>query len=277
MSELTYAKSLLLGAVQGLTEFLPVSSSAHLALAQDWMRLEPDSLPMHVFDGIVHLGTTIAVFIVFAQSFREYALRLIAELRPSWPHRRYALRIAFLGMAASIPTAIIGLAFQKEFEREFGDPFWSGAGLLITGALLLVTVWVPRGRRGWRTFTWWQAAIVGTAQGVSISPGISRSGATICAAAMCGLRRRWAAEFSFFIATPAILGATAIKLKEALAEHASEAAVIAWWPTFAGGVVSIVVGVTSLRLLLSAVRRAKLHYFTVYCWLLGGLVVANVL
>ena len=97
---MTYLAGVILGAIQGLTEFLPVSSSAHLALVQDWMRLPPDSLPMHVFDGIVHIGTTIAVFIVFAGSFRDYLVRLAAELRGDWAGRRYAIRFALLGMAA---------------------------------------------------------------------------------------------------------------------------------------------------------------------------------
>lgn len=275
MSELSYLESVILGAIQGLTEFLPVSSSAHLALVQGWMGLHPDSLSMHVLDGIVHIGTTIAVFIVFAASFSDYVVRLAAELRGNWQGRRHALRFTLLGAAAVIPTGFIGLTFKRQFERLFGEPYWIGVGLLITGAVLFATAWVPRGRRGWKSFRWWQAAIIGTAQGVAITPGISRSGSTICAATMCGLRRRWAAEFSFFIAIPAILGATALKLREALTEHSDTA--IAWGPTFAAGAVSIVVGVFALKLLLSAVRRAKLHYFAWYCWLLGGLVIVGLI
>ena len=287
MSELTYLGAVVLGVVQGLTEFLPVSSSAHLAIIQRWYALDPESLPMHVLDGLVHIGTTIAVFIVFADSLRRYIQRLIAELGWSCtlPNgrgtdrtgKRYALRILLLGVVATIPTGVIGLGFKKTFERAFGEPVWIGVGLLITGVLLAVTAGVARGRRGWKDFGWRRAVLVGIAQGIAIWPGVSRSGSTICAATFFGLRRRWAAEFSFLIAVPAILGATALKLREALAMSAANTVTIAWEPTLVGAAVSLVVGVLSLRLLLGAVRRAKLHYFSYYCWVVGALVVAKVL
>ncbi len=277
MNELTYLQAVVLGVLQGLTEFLPVSSSAHLAIAQRWLALEPESLAMHVFDGLVHIGTTIAVFIVFAAPLRLYGRRLIAELRAKWTGKRYAMRILWLGVVATIPTGVIGVGFKKTFEQAFGEPVWIGVGLLITGTALAATARIGRGKRGWKDFAWWRAVLVGTAQGIAIWPGISRSGSTICAATFCGLRRRWAAEFSFFIAMPAILGATAMKLREAFQMSAGNTVPIAWGPTTVGAAVSLVVGVVSLRLLLGAVRRAKLHYFSFYCWAVGVLVVARVL
>ena len=284
--QLTYLDGIILGTVQGLTEFLPISSSAHLAIVQGWLRLDPDGLHMHVFDGVSHVGTVMAVFFVFFSSFRNYLSRLMAELRtPLYPPsvrgeaigRRYALRFAMLGVCASVPTALIGLAFKKHFEQSFGDPVEVGAGLLITGGLLIGTSLVPRGKKGWKQFSWWHAVLIGVAQGISISPGISRSGATICTATLCGIRRRWAAEFSFFIAVPAILGATALKLREAFSEHGGGAEAIAWGPTLVGGLVAFVIGVISLKLLLDAVRRAKLHYFAWYCFVVGALIVARVI
>lgn len=275
-ADLTYLYGIILGAVQGLTEFLPISSSAHLAVVQSWLRLDPEGLHMHVFDGVSHVGTVLAVFVVFFSSFRDYLARLRNELRPDWPGPRHAMKFAMLGVIASIPTAFIGLAFKKHFEHSFGDPLEVGAGLMITGVLLIITSFAPRGRIGWKRFFWWHAALIGVAQGVSISPGISRSGATICTATLCGIRRRWAAEFSFFIAIPAILGATVLKLREALSGQAVEAGAIAWGPTVLGGLVAFVVGVISLRLLLDAVRRAKLHHFAWYCFLVGTLIVFRV-
>ena len=277
MSDLTYLQAVVLGVVQGLTEFLPVSSSAHLAITQRWYALDPESLPMHVFDGLVHIGTTIAVLIVFANPLRRYGHRLIGELSSNWTGKRYALRILLLGVVAIIPTGVIGLGFKKTFERAFGEPVWIGVGLLITGVLLAATAGVGRGKRGWKDFAWWQAAVVGIAQGIAIWPGVSRSGSTICAATFCGLRRRWAAEFSFFIAVPAILGATALKLREAFAMSAENAVPIVWGPALVGAAVSLIVGVLALRLLLGAVRRTKLHYFSYYCWAVGVLVIAKVL
>lgn len=270
-------EGIILGAVQGLTEFLPISSSAHLAFVQNWLRLDPEGLPMEVFDGVSHVGTVLAVFVVFFSAFRHYFARLLAELTPAWPQRRYAFHIAWLGICASVPTAVIGLAFKKHFEKSFGDPLEVGGGLVITGMLLLGTRWLPRGRKGWKQFTWWHAVLIGIGQGISISPGISRSGATICTAEACGIRRRWAAQFSFFIAIPAILGATALKLREAFGEHVDAAHSIAWGPTLLGGVVAFLLGVGSLTLLLDTVRRAKLHYFAWYCFVVGFLIMAKVL
>lgn len=280
MSDLTYLQAVVLGVVQGLTEFLPVSSSAHLAITQQWYALDPESLPMHVFDGLVHIGTTLAVFIVFAGSLRRFGSRLIGELSSNWTGKRYALRILLLGVMATIPTGAMGLAFKKTFERAFGEPVWIGVGLLITGTLLAITARVRRGKRGWKDFSWWRAVLVGAAQGIAIWPGVSRSGSTICAATYCGLRRRWAAEFSFFIAVPAIVGATALKLCEAFGMSAGNAVptvAIHWGPTLVGAAVSVIVGVVSIRLLLGAVRRMKLHYFSYYCWAIGVLMIAKVL
>lgn len=267
--QLTYLDGIILGAVQGMTEFLPISSSAHLAIAQRVLRLDPSSLSMHVFDGVTHVGTVIAVFLVFAATFSGYARRLAAEASGTLAGRRYATRVLLLGVIALIPTGLIGICFKEYFERSFGSPLAVGVGLMITGALLTTTTLVPRGRRGWRNFSWVHALLIGIAQGASISPGISRSGATICTATLCGIRRRWAAEFSFLIAIPAILGATALKLRELFSEHADIAASLDWGPMLTGGVVAFVVGALSLKLLLSAVRRAKLHYFAWYCLAVG--------
>lgn len=267
--QLTYLEGIILGVVQGLTEFLPISSSAHLAVAQSVLRLDPASLSMHVFDGVTHVGTVLAVFYVFASSFRQYTSRLIAELHSNWSGRRYAVRFMFLGIMASVPTALIGIGFKTYFEESFGKPIEVGVGLMITGALLIATSLAPRGRKGWREFSWIHAVLIGVAQGISISPGISRSGATICTATLCGIRRRWAAEFSFFIAIPAILGATALKLREVFVEHGPAAQALSWGPTLVGGVVAFVLGALSLKLLLRVVRRAKLHHFAWYCLAVG--------
>jgi len=275
LSDLTYLQAAVLGVVQGLTEFLPVSSSAHLAIVQRWYALDPESLAMHVFDGLVHIGTVLAVFIVFAGPLRRYGRRLMGELSSNRTGKRYALRVLLLGVVATIPTGVIGIGFKKTFERAFGEPVWIGMGLLITGVLLAATAGVGRGKRGWKDFGWWRAALVGTAQGMAIWPGMSRSGSTICAAAFCGLRRRWAAEFSFFIAIPAIVGATALKFREAITMTVESAVPVEWGPTLVGAAVSLVVGVASLRFLLGAVRRAKLHLFSFYCWAVGVLMIAK--
>lgn len=281
MNELGYLDSILLGVLQGLTEFLPISSSAHLALTQRWFGLDPDTPALLLFDVLVHIGTLIAVLIVFRRPIARFAQAVVRNLqntpstRPPQPHLargKAASRILWLTVVASVPTAVIGLAFKDMFESAFDKPIWIGICLLITGFMLAGLAWLPRGRRGWRDFRWWQAALVGVAQAGAILPGISRSGATISAASYLGLRRRWAAEFSFLIAAPAIVGGTLLKLGDTLALPSEQFDVIPWGPLVLGSLASLVVGVMALELLLAAVRRAKLHYFAPYCWALGLIV-----
>ncbi len=272
MNQLDYLKATVLGVVQGLTEFLPVSSSGHLALVQELFDLEPDSPQMLLFDVLAHLGTLLAVLIVFAGPLSRFFFRLRNECRSTWTHKRTSLRILALGVAATIPTAIIGLTLKSSFEQAFGKPKWIAAALAVTGVLLAATKWIPRPTHGWRRFTWWQAIVVGIVQAMAIMPGISRSGATICAALFLGLRRRWAAEFSFLIAVPAIIGALFLQLGDAFARSAEVGAGYGWGPAILGSFVSLIVGVFALRLLLGMVRSAKLHYFAVYCLLLSVIV-----
>ena len=276
MTELGYGQAILLGFLQGVTEFLPISSSAHLALTQRLMGLAPDSPAMLLFDVLAHLGTLVAVSIVFAGPARRFLRRLLTELSGSRAGRPFAWRVVGLTIAATIPTAIIGLAFKDTFEEAFAKPRWIGAFLILTGFILAGTAPLARRRRGWRTFRWWHAVIVGVAQACAIFPGISRSGATICAAAYCGLRRRWTAEFSFLLAVPAIVGASLLKIKETVELPADQLALIHQAPIIVGALVSLLVGIAALKLLLSTVRRGKLHYFALYCWAVGALVLAGV-
>jgi undecaprenyl-diphosphatase len=271
VNDLTYFQALVLGVLQGLTEFLPVSSSAHLALSQQWMGLDPSRSSLLFFDLLTHIGTLASVGVVFAVPIRRYLQRLVRECRTTWPSdRRYALRIAGLGILATLITGAIGLSFQSTFEAAFARPRWIGLGLLVTGALLFASGRLPRGRRRWKEFRWWQAAAVGLAQAVAIFPGISRSGSTISVATYCGLRRQWSAQFSFLLAFPAILGAALKKGLDVRELPADQAGMIAWGPIAAGSLIAFVVGVIALILLLNMVRRAKLHYFSWYCWVLGG-------
>ncbi len=272
MSELDYLTAILLGAIQGLTEFLPISSSGHLALTQRWLSLKPDSTQMLLFDLLAHCGTLIAVIIVFAAPAGRFARRLVRESRGSWSQKRYAWRIVLLAVAATVPTVVIGLAFRGTFEAAFDKPVWIGICLIVTGSLLAVLVGLRRGRRGWKDYNWWEAALVGVAQAMAILPGISRSGSTICVAAYFGWRRRWAAQFSFLIAVPAIIGGTVLKIKDALYLPTQQLAAEATGPVIVGSLVSLVVGVFALKLLLNMVQRAKLHYFALYCWIVGAVV-----
>jgi undecaprenyl-diphosphatase len=275
VTDLGYFEAILLGVIQGLTEFLPISSSGHLALTQRWLELQPDSPTMLLFDVLVHLGTLAAVLIVFAAPALRFAGRLVRECGSSWTGNRHGWRIVGLAIAATIPTAVIGLVFQDWFESSFGSSVSIGVCLIITGFLLAMLGVVGRGRRGWARFGWAEGVLIGVAQALAILPGISRSGATICMGSYMGWRREWAAQFSFLIAVPAICGGTLLKVLDTFALPAGQLSQIPWGPLITGSFVSLFVGVIALKLLLSAVRRAKLHYFAPYCWVVGVVVLVS--
>lgn len=273
MNELDYFHALCLGVLQGLTEFLPISSSGHLALAQRFAGLDPTSPPILLLDVLAHVGTVLAVAVVFRQPFLRFLSRLIREASGRVPPgRRTACRIVTLSIVSSICTAALGLGFKNTFESAFDKPTWIGVGLLGTGLLLLLSRFINRGRLGWRGFTSWHAMLVGVAQGIAIFPGVSRSGATICVALFCGLRRRWAGHFSFLIAVPAICGAAVLKALDIFGTQTMRSDAIPWGPLIVGTITSFAVGVASLRLLVVVIERARMHYFWMYCAVAGTIV-----
>jgi undecaprenyl-diphosphatase len=269
----SYWQAILLGIIQGLTEFLPVSSSGHLAVTQHWLALDAASPDMLMFDVAAHLGTVLAVAVVFAGVFLKFFRRLLRECSSTFHGSRTAWRIVALAVVASVPTAVIGLVFKDQLEAIFDKPVWIGIALLVTGTLLWLTAKLPRPKKGWKRFGWGAAILVGVAQGLAIIPGISRSGATICTAIFGGLKRQWAAEFSFLIGIVAICGASLVKIKDAVELPADELQSMPWREILVGSGVSFVVGIFALKMLLEAVRRMRLGYFSYYCWLAGLAVV----
>lgn len=276
LSDLTLTKAIILGIVQGLTEFLPVSSSAHLVFAQKLLNLDPKSDTLILFDILAHVGTLIAMAVVFGHTLMLYLKRLVRESSPAWTRERLACRFMILGIIASIPTAAIGLAFKHQLEESLSDIKSVGFQLIISGVLLVVVIMLPRGKRGWREFKWTHALLIGVGQGAALIPGISRSGCTISVAGYCGIRRRWAADFSFFIVAPAILGALALEMKDVLELPKDQLAQLPWSAMIWGSAISMIVGILSLWLLLRVVRRAHLHWFAPYCWVAGLLAVLGV-
>jgi undecaprenyl-diphosphatase len=275
VNELSYFQATLLGLLQGVTEFLPISSSGHLALVQRVMDLDPDSQRMILFDLAVHVGTLVAVAAVFAGQFRLFFKRLRLELSTRFAGRRVAWVVVALGVTASIPTAVIGLLFKDQLEAAFAKPMWIGCALLFTGTLLWSTSKFPRPRRGWRRFGFGRAFLIGLGQGVAIMPGVSRSGTTISLAMLLGIRGVWAGQFSFFIAMPAICGAALLQAGDAFGEAGAEAMKLFNGPLLVGTIAATLTGYAALRLLMVAVRRAKLYYFSYYCWLLGLVVLTT--
>jgi len=256
--------SILLGIVQGLTEFLPVSSSGHLVLFQNLLGFhEPELL----LDTSLHIGTLAAVLLYF----RGDVAAMLGELRDmaaprkgDAPNRSLAERIrgsmVVWVLVGNIPTALIGLGFRAPLERMFGSVSLVGAMLLVTGLLLAITRLVPAGDRRLGLAA---ALAVGAAQGLAIIPGISRSGATIACGLLLGLDRDLAARFSFLLSIPAIVGALIIQVA---AERATGPGVFV---LLAGGGTAALVGLFALRLLMGMVRGGRISWFAPYCGAAG--------
>jgi len=274
-------KAVLFGALQGLTEFLPVSSSGHLAVFHKLFGAAVESMvPMGV---IAHLGTLLAVLIYFRKDLVMFARilspktlssvvrrpsKLFIALPPQDDHGRLSYqRILAMIVVGTLPAAVIGLAFKDTIERVFASVKVVGAMFLVTAAVLLLTRLAQQGERTvWHTWLL-SAFLIGIAQALAITPGISRSGFTIAAGIFLGLRRDFAARFSFLLSIPAIAGAFVLEfgdIARALSTQGALEMVLIFLAAFAIGYVSIAV-------LLRIVSRGRLHLFGLYCLAAGVL------
>jgi len=274
--DLNVFSATLLGIVQGITEFLPVSSSGHLVLLEHLMDgLDPESPKMLMFDLAIHAGTLIAIFVVFRKSMGVFFTNILSYSKyGSKPVDIYkkspSVRFAVLAVITTFVTGVLGIAFKDKFEAARGNLGVVALMWVITATLLLITDLRKKSRLGLRHFGIWAAVVVGIAQGFAIMPGISRSGATICVAILIGLHRRWAVEYSFLIAIPAILGATLITFVKDFSQLSSENLNFG---VLAVGVISAaIVGILSLKLVIRASRKANLKYFSIYCYILAAVV-----
>ncbi|MBN2800810.1 MAG: undecaprenyl-diphosphate phosphatase [Deltaproteobacteria bacterium] len=246
---------LFLGIIQGLTEFLPVSSSGHLVLLQQFFEVGEDEV---LFDLVLHLGTLLPVLLFYRTDVIAVLRDPLAGEGPFW--RRQGVRMLSLVFLASLPTAIIGLAFEDLFEVLFATPAALSVTFAITGVLLFASGRFLGGTTTLDTMTWRQAVLLGLAQGLAITPGISRSGTTISVALMLGLNRELAARFSFLMSVPAILGAVLLK-----ARHADFSAVDTL-QFGAGGLAAMVSGYLALAVLVRLVQGGQFKHFAWYAW-----------
>jgi len=252
--------ALLLGLLQGVTEFLPVSSSGHLAIAQHF--LTNFSQPGVLFDVLLHVATMGAVILYFR---RECLLLATSPFRRNDEVTLYR-RLLLLLLVGSVPTAIIGLLFKDFFQGLFHNLTVVALMLLVTGTLLFLSERFRRGTRKEGQLTWSDALLVGTVQGGAIIPGISRSGSTIAVLLLKGVDGETAARFSFLLALPAIFGAALLSVGDMNTVPAADVA-----SYMAGMLAAFGAGLMSIHLLLAVVRRKRLFAFAIYCWLVGGL------
>ena len=264
---MTIFQAILLGLVPGLTEFIPISSSAHLVLVR-WLFNWPRGPEAFAFDVLVQVGTLAAVVAYFWKDLWAMARHVLAGLAARRPLATPEARLGWWVVVATIPAVVLGFLFKDFFEAAFGDAAWTAAQLVLNGLMLIAAERLTRGRqrRGLETLNLTDAAVIGLAQAAAILPGISRSGATITGALARGLERQPAARFSFLMSVPVMLGAGVIALGDLLALPNLESAAL---PIAVGFVVAAVVGYASIRWLLGYLSRHSMEAFGVYCVVVG--------
>lgn len=263
---------IILGLLQGFTEFLPVSSSGHLVVAQDLLGVNN---PGVVLELVLHLGTLVSVFIVFWSDivglFRGFfSLLLYPTGKRSMAKELITYRrLVMLLLIGILPTAVFGLVFEPFFESLFSSITAVGIALLLTGVVLFLISRLSSGRRSLDKITFWDAIVVGVAQGCAIVPGLSRSGMTISSALARGLSRDAATRFSFLISIPTIAGAALLKLGDIINFSADEQGSV----LLVGFVVAAISGVLAIKILVKLLQKGKLQLFAYYVWVLGAFVI----
>jgi undecaprenyl-diphosphatase len=254
---LSIFQAIVLGAVQGLTEFLPVSSSAHLIIVPWLLRWRDPGL---AFDVVLHLGTLLALLAYYWREWLDMGISL-ADGRP------LPRRLLFLLIVASVPGAIIGVLLEKQAETIFRSPVLIATTLALMGIALWAADWIGSRRRQIEDIRFVDALLIGLSQALAIIPGVSRSGATITTARILGIDRADAANFSFLMATPIIAGAGMLEARKLF--HSGLTAQLGW-----GFAASAVFGVLAIIGLLSFVRTRTYRPFAIYRIVLGIAVVA---
>ena len=265
---MTYLSSFLLGLVQGLAEFLPISSSGHLSIAQNLLGLNTE-IP-EFFDVLLHLGTLVAVFVAYWRDICDMVAELIhgvGDLVHGTTPRQVppARRLILLIIVGTLPLFIL-LPIHKKVQALSNNMVFIGAALVVTGFLLFACDLVRKGKKTERTATIADVLVVGLGQAIATMPGISRSGMTITTGCFMGFERKFAVRFSFLLSIPAVLGANILSLKDALDTGIIWAEV----PMYVVGVITAaVVGYACIRLLRLVAEKGRFGAFAYYCWAVG--------
>lgn len=248
-------ETIFLGIIQGLTEWLPISSTGHLEIAEQFLGLK---MPI-LFDVLLHVGTLMVILLFFRKDIKRITSAL-ARL----DFRNEDGKLVPLIIVGTIPTALIGLAFGEQIENTFQTVMPIAIAFILCGIILYST---KAAKEKTDKINYLAALIIGTAQGIAIIPGISRSGATIAAALLLGIKREKAFKFSFLLSIPAIIGAFGLTLYTQFSELAG--AGVGWTEVFIGMAFAMFVGYFTLKILWKILAKEKFHFFAFYCWILG--------
>ena len=261
-------EAFVLGIVQGLTEFLPVSSSGHLVLMKNLFGLtEPDLF----FDVMVHFGTLIPILLIFKEDLLKMlrgcfspVSRRAGNHYPKTRDDKSAIRLIILIGIAIVPAALIGVFCRDLIEQLFASVFAVGISFVLTGVVLALSRTAPPGKKQMESMTFLDAALIGFSQALAIAPGISRSGITISIALLLGIERKGAGRFSFLIFIPAIVGAALLNFR------LPESYALSYFSAIAGATLAAALtGYFALKLLLRFVHQGKLYLFSPYCFGIG--------
>ncbi|MFA0815876.1 MAG: undecaprenyl-diphosphate phosphatase [Anaerofustis sp.] len=269
-------QAIILGIIQGITEFLPISSSGHLVIAQSLFGINNDNLAITI---VLHLGTFFAIIAAYPASvwnlIKEFFGMLFDLIRfkgfnlSKSKYRYYLIYIVI----ASIPAGIVGVLLNDLIENVFSKVFIVSMTLFLTGFILLLGEKISQNNhKEIQQLGFGKSIIVGLFQMVAILPGISRSGTTMVGGLVCGLKKEEALEFSFLLALPAILGSVLIEMKD-IVKMIDEISMI---PVVCGFITSLIIGYLSIKLFNLIVKKGHLVYFSVYCWTVGLLLAVNI-
>ena len=271
---MSYFESVVLGLVQGLAEFLPISSSGHLALLQQFFGIEEDNVLL--FAVLLHVGTLISVFIVYWKDIWELLVELVLTIKDLFTGKGLRLderpvrKLGVMIIVATIPTGIMGVLFNDFFNSLYNSVVPIGVGLIITGFLLVIAERMCDSNRGIKQMNYRNALFIGFVQGVAICPGISRSGSTLFGSLICNLDRKFAVKFVFLISIPSILGSAVMEAPAAIKAGMDMSQL---GPVLVGMAVAAVSGLIAIKSMIKIVSSKKLSYFSYYVWIVGLAVV----
>lgn len=258
---MSFLEALILGIIQGLTEFLPVSSSGHLELGKALFGLKLQADDSLTFDVVVHAGTALSTIVIFRKDILQILQGL---LKFKWNEET---KFSFLIVLSMIPAAFVGVVFDEEIEQLFdGQVLLVGAMLIITALLLFLA---DRAKRTDKAVSTVEAIVIGVAQAIAIMPGISRSGATISTSVLLGVDRERAARFSFLMVLPLIIGKSLLDAKEVV-ETGGEGLDLSVAVLLVGFAAAFIAGLFACTWMIALVKKAQLKYFAFYCFAVGA-------
>ena len=268
--------AILLGVVQGLTEFLPVSSSGHLVLIQTFFGGSNPEADYMLFDVLLHFGTLVSVFIAFWGDIRELFIEFFGwagdgfKLR-NRPYRRFIVMV-LITIIPMFPVLLV----KDRLDALFSNTLFVGCALLVTAIVLMLSERAPKKRKDASNATWLDAFLVGCAQAVAVVPGISRSGSTICAGLFRGFSRDFAVRFAFIMSLPVVFGANLLEIGDAVAQAESTGIPVSMY--IIGVAVAMLSGLLAIRLIRLVTNKGHFRPFVVYCGLVGVLsIIASVI